>query len=96
MKEGTLVILKVPENILHMLVEGGPRNGSIGEVKNGSPFPDITVGSVAVMFPRHIAKCKSGLWEVPAKYLIPLSGPDIDVGEDVTETVDVPVEDFVE
>lgn len=69
-------------------------NGAVGEV---SPVAPDIAGEVVVDFPQYPSWSKDGLWECERAWLIPLSDPDIDIGEDesVKNTDKKPVEDLV-
>lgn len=81
MKPGQLVMLvKHPPTIKATT----PPKGSIGEVVQ---LPEdkaihLKMACVAVEFPGHPSEVKSGLWEVPVEYLIPITDPDADVEQE--------------
>lgn len=59
------------------------KNGACGEIKDPTPFLDIMPnGTVVVDFPLTPSASTSKWWHCPSKWLIPIAGPDIDVGED--------------
>lgn len=91
-KVGTVVMLRIPPE--HSAYGTVVPNGIIGEVVDGSLFAgEIPTDEVAVDFPSHPSETVSKLWRTPVRWLIPISGPDIDVGCD--EEIKKPVEDIV-
>lgn len=77
---GTLVMLNYQGS--EPFIPAAPHNGAIGEIFDHTPWADqIAVGEVAVQFPRHPSPNGNG-WKVPVTWLIPLGGPDIDIGDE--------------
>jgi hypothetical protein len=94
LKIGTLVYLRMPPHIRELLL----RNGIIGEVVDGTRWhSELPVGEVVVDFPHNKSDTRTGLWRAPETWLIPISGPDIEIGdEDVVKKTDkTPVEERV-
>jgi hypothetical protein len=92
MKPGTLVMLNLSPTGKFV---NEPPKGAVGEIVDHSGKIDWYVrdGCSVVSFPRNISVHPSGLWQYYDKRLIPLSGPDIDIGVD--EEIKKPVEDLV-
>lgn len=67
-----------------------PRNGSIGEIicHKGKTDWYIEEGNLVVSFPRFLSPHPTGYWQYPKQYLIPISGPDIEIEDDMEAPVD--------
>ena len=92
-KPGTLVmIFGVPEGQLVPQLH----NGMCGEVKDFSKFSnELLIEDVAVEFPDTPAlNTTTGYWKMPCKWLVPLSGPDIDVGDNTD--LDTKIDEYFE
>lgn len=88
MKAGTLVMLVKHEEKFHA---NQPEVGAIGEVVDHSGKVDWRVrsGCIVVSFPRNISQHSTGYWQFPRSSLVPISGPDIEIGD----YEDAPVEE---
>lgn len=90
MKPGTMVMLNTDPT---GEFANEPPKGAIGEIIDHSGKIEWYVhdGCSVVSFPRNTSTHPTGFWQYHNKSLIPLSGPDIDVGIDEKQ----PVEDLV-
>lgn len=74
---GTLVILNC--SLPLTLEEHSIVNGVIGEIVARNV--NAEVGQVTVDFPSHKSKSTTGLWNCYTAWLVPISNPDLDVGD---------------
>ena len=76
-KVGMLVMLRSPLPLT--LEEHGIVNGAIGEITSlVSHFPD----SVTLLFPSYPSDTKSKEWHGKKAWLVPISNPDAELGND--------------
>jgi hypothetical protein len=75
---GTLVMIKAPNESLTAPLY----TGMIGEVKDSQIINnEIPINHVAVDFPSTRSKGWTGWWIFDTAYLVPISDPDMDVGD---------------
>lgn len=96
MKAGTMVMLRAPAEEIAKWMDTAPRNGACGEVMNTEGTLEcLENGQVGVLFPSHPSPYSSKGWAIFSKWLLPLSDPDADMGENESVVKGKITEDLV-